>query len=92
MEARLLAHRKEIRTDGSIIEIVIWQLPEPVPPCKHGYKYRLAYVVNGVCVIRYDNERDKGDHQHVGKVESDYQFTDLNRLLTDFRSDVESWK
>ncbi len=30
----------------------------------HGFKYRLAYVVDGVCVVRYDNEVDKGDHRH----------------------------
>ena len=28
----------------------------------HGFKYRLAFVVNGVCVLRYDNEAGKGDH------------------------------
>jgi len=25
-----------------IFEIVIWQLPEPVPPSEHPYKYRLV--------------------------------------------------
>ena len=92
MEAKPLAHRKEIRSDGSILEIVIWQIPEPISPCKHSYKYRLAYVVGGVCVVRYDNELGKGDHRHVGSIESNYLFTDLNRLLADFRSDVEGWK
>ena len=32
----------------------------------HDYKYALAYVVAGQCVIRYDNEAGKGDHKHFG--------------------------
>lgn len=41
MTAKLLARAKEIRDDGSIVEIVIWELPEPLPPSPHRYKYRL---------------------------------------------------
>ena len=25
----------------------------------HQFKYRLAYIVDGICVVRYDNERKK---------------------------------
>jgi hypothetical protein len=35
MKARLLARSKEVRDDGSIVEVVIWQLPEPLPPSTH---------------------------------------------------------
>ena len=28
-------------------------------------KYRLALVVDGLCVLRYDNETGKGDHRHI---------------------------
>lgn len=92
MKAHSITHRKELRDDGSIVEIAIWQLPEPLPPCAHSYKYRLAYVVGGVCVVRYDNERGKGDHRHIGGNEMPYRFVDLARLLADFRRDVEGWK
>ena len=34
----------------------------------HPFKYRLAFIVNGKCILRYDNERGKGDHRHM-KVE-----------------------
>ena len=37
-------------------ELVVWEVPEPVSGSQHNYKYRLAYVVNGVCRVRYDNE------------------------------------
>jgi hypothetical protein len=43
MQARLIAKAKEVRDDGSIVEIGIWQVPTPVLPCRHSYKYRLYY-------------------------------------------------
>ncbi len=92
MKARALVHRKEVRTDGSIVEIVVWQLAEALAPCEHRYKYRLAYVENGQCEVRYDNERGKGDHRHIGGVENDYRFVSLAQLLADFRNDVENRK
>lgn len=92
MRARPITCRKEVRDDGSIVEIAIWQLPEPLPPCAHRYKYRLAFVVDGVCVVRYDNERGKGDHRHIVGKETPYSFTELERLLADFRLDMENWK
>jgi hypothetical protein len=49
-------------------------------------------VVDGICVVRYDNERGKGDHRHIGGGEMPYRFADLAGLLVDFRRDVEDWK
>jgi hypothetical protein len=34
-------------------------------------------VVDGVCVLRYDNEAGKGDHKHIGTVETAYVFESL---------------
>jgi len=92
MRATAVARVKEVRDDGSIIEIVIWQLPEPVPPCTHRYKYRLFFGAAGVCHVRYDNERGKGDHRHLGNDEQDYVFTTIECLIDDFRNDVEEWE
>jgi hypothetical protein len=91
MRAVLLAHTKEVRDDGSIVEIVIWELPEPLPPSTHRYKYRLFYGRAGAAHVRYDNERGTGDHRHVGEEEHDYVFTTLERLLDDFERDIENW-
>ena len=91
MRATPIATLKESRDDGSIIEIVVWQVPKSVPPSKHAYKYRLYFGKDGTCRVRYDNERGKGDHKHVGEVEKDYIFESLEKLLADFRSDVENW-
>lgn len=51
------------------MELVIWRVPDPVRGSAHGLEYRLALVVDGVCVLRYDNEAGKGDHKHVGERE-----------------------
>jgi hypothetical protein len=90
MKAHALVRRKEVRADGSIVEVVVWQVAEPLAPCEHHYKYRLAYVENGRCVVRYDNELGKGDHRHIDGVENEYRFLSLAQLLADFRDDVEN--
>lgn len=53
--------------DGAFAELVAWQVPKPVRGSSYNFKYRFAFVVDGVCVLRYDNEAGKGDHGHVGK-------------------------
>lgn len=75
---------------AGIVEIAIWRVPVPVTPCQHHYKYRLVYVADGVRVVGYDNERGKGDHRHLGAVESPYQFVNIENLLVDFWQDVEN--
>ena len=89
--AVLVAQAKEVRDDGSIIEIVVWELSEPLAPSTHRYKYRLYYGAAGIGRVRYDNERGKGDHRHLGDREDDYVFTTLDQLLADFESDVNAW-
>ncbi len=39
--------------------------------------------------VRFDNERGKGDHRHVGTEEFYYNFVDLFKLLQDFYTEVE---
>jgi hypothetical protein len=65
----LVEERRDIAEDR-FIELVVWQVPQPVRASTHLFKYRLAFVINGLCVLRYDNEAGKGDHRHVGSVES----------------------
>jgi hypothetical protein len=91
MGAIQLVNRREIVAADAFIEVVIWRLPRPTPPCDHRYKYRLAYVVREVCVIRYDNERGKGDQRHVDGREREYVFRDIEKLIEDFRADIRRW-
>lgn len=73
----------------TFVEIVVWRLPRPLRGSTHRFKYRLALVSNGVCVLRYDNEAGKGDHLHLRDSERPYTFTDPEALLADFWNDVE---
>jgi hypothetical protein len=91
-KAKLLARTKEVRDDGSMVEVVIWELPEAVPPSTHSFKYRLFYGVDGACRVRYDNERGKGDNRHLGDKEVDYVFVSIDQLLDDFERDIEYWR
>ena len=91
IKAVLLARAKDIRSDGSIVEVVVWQLPEPLQPSTHSFKYRLYYGAGGVSRVRYDNERGKGDHRHIGEQEEDCDFTTVERLLDDFERDIANW-
>ncbi len=72
--------------------MTIWRLPDPVAAGGHGFKYRLAFVVDGVCVLRFDNEAGKGDHKHVGTEEVPYAFGSLAQLVRDFWDEIEQWR
>ena len=91
MKAIPLARSKEVRDDGCIVEVVIWELPEPLPPSQHRYKYRLFYGRPGEERIRYDNERGEGDHRHLAGLETEYKFESIDKLLDDFERDIEDW-
>jgi Family of unknown function (DUF6516) len=88
VKAIQLVRRRLEYADDRFAEIVVWKLDRAVPGSKHLYKYRLAYVVNEECVIRYDNESGKGDHKHFGDREFEYVFTSIETLLTDFENEV----
>ena len=89
MAAQLITAIKNINPDGSILEIVIWKVPKPVPPTEHGYKYRAVYVVDGVRIVGFDNERGKGDHCHIDGKELPYAFKGVDQLLEDIIAAVE---
>ena len=88
MKATLIISRRIKISDRSFVELRVWQTPSPVPGSAHGYKYSLAYVVDEICVLRYDNEAGKGDHRHEGSMETPYAFTTLDALVDDFWADV----
>lgn len=89
MKAKLLYYEKYIYIDGSIREMVLWQLPKKSDDKPHGFKYRLYYgLPDGRCLVRYDNEKGKGDHRHTINREEPYQFKNVERLVADFLSDI----
>ncbi len=92
MNAKLMLDERHTLSEISFVEMVVWRLPSPPSGSRHGFKYRLALVVNGRCVLRYDNEAGKGDHKHEGNKEIPYVFTTPQTLLDDFWRDVDNWR
>jgi len=91
-KARELFNRCVPFTEQAFAELVLWEIPESLSGSKHGYKYRLAFVVAGVCVLRYDNEAGKGDHRHVKGKELKYRFVSVDKLVAYFFEDVKRWR
>ena len=91
MKATELLRTRVALSDDAFAELVLWRVPTPVSGSSHAFKYRLAYVVNGRCVVRYDNESGKGDHRHVGARERSYVFESPEKLLADFQADIARW-
>ena len=89
MKTRRIFFDKAVLPDNSVVEMTIWQLPKPSTERPHGLKYSLFYGRDGLRIVGYDNERGKGDHKHLGEMESRYRFVNVEKLLTDFLSDVE---
>ncbi|MDR2874802.1 MAG: DUF6516 family protein [Methylobacillus sp.] len=88
-KASLLQKERFKLSESAFAEVVIWQLEVPLAGSRHSYKYRLAYVVDEVCELRYDNEIGKGDHKHESGCEIAYTFTTLAQLEADFWADID---
>jgi hypothetical protein len=89
MPAEPLLDERHVLSESAFVELVIWRVSPPVRGSRHEYRYRLALVVNGECVLRYDNEAGKGDHRHLRDKQHEYCFKSTEQLLVDFWSDVE---
>lgn len=88
-KATLLFRYKQALPGGKIVEVVVWHLSESLPGSDHLFKYRLYYgLTDGTCLVRYDNERGKGDHKHIEGQELAYRFRDVDTLQADFRADI----
>jgi hypothetical protein len=92
MKAELMLNERHIISKDVFVEMVVWPLPSPLPRSHHAFKYRLALVVKGSCVLRYDNEAGKGDHKHMGEKDRPYAFTTPQKLLDDFWKVADHWR
>ena len=91
MKAALLVRTRIIYSETTFAELVLWRVPQPVAGSVHPYKYRLAFVVRGACVLRFDNEAGKGDHRHFEGEEKAYHFTNPDQLIADFQRAIARW-
>jgi hypothetical protein len=92
MKATLLFQQKYELDDGSTVEMVLWDVPQPVEGSVHRFKYRLYLGKDGKRIVGYDNERGKGDHRHFRGREATYRFTTPEQLMADFLADVEAMR
>jgi Family of unknown function (DUF6516) len=92
MPATLLLRERRVLGDGRFAEIAIWRVPSAARGSPHVFKYRLAFVVDGVCVLRFDNESGKGDHKHIREREMPYEFQGPDRLVDDFWAEIVNWR
>lgn len=91
MKAVELICSRILYSEFAFAELALWRLPKPLEGSSHKFKYRLAYVVRGECVLRYDNETCKGDHRHFDGKESAYVFTTPQKLVADYQNDIVRW-
>ena len=89
MKATRIFYDKAVLPDDAIVEMTIWQLPKPSSERTHGLKYSLFYGRDGVRIVGSDNERGKGDHKHLGEMETRYRFVSVEKLVAEFLADVE---
>jgi hypothetical protein len=88
MKGELLYREKQTR-EGYIREMVVWRLQRPVPGCRHLFKYRFFFGTDtGKCIVRYDNERGKGDHKHLEGIEIPFLFRSLETSFIEFLDDI----
>ena len=89
MKAARIFYDRAVLADGAIVEMTIWQLPHVTAQRPHGLKYSLFYGREGKRIVGYDNELGKGDHKHIGDVETRYRFLSVEKMVADFLVDVE---
>ncbi len=92
MNAELMIKERIVLSKDTFAEIVVWFVSPALHGSTHGFKYRLVLVINNKCVLRYDNETNKGDHKHIEDCEQSYTFTTIEDLLSDFWVDVDNWR
>jgi hypothetical protein len=67
MIAKSMLYEHHILSDNAFVEMVVSSLPAPASKSPYNFKYRLALVVKGNCVLRYDNEPAIGYHTAILK-------------------------
>lgn len=87
--AVLIQNRRLNLHGGWIIQIRVWKLPATSEERPHGLKYSLFFGRDGERIVGYDNERGKGDHRHYRRRQEPYAFTSMEKLVSDFWSDVK---
>ena len=89
MKVSLIIDFKDVTTEGEIIQMRVWRVPQPVASSGHHFKYRLFCGQTDRRHIGFDNERGKGDHYHIDDIELAYPFITLEKRIEDFIAAVD---
>lgn len=90
-KGKLVLHTRYVDEQGGLVEMKVYDVPR-TSATPHGFKYSLVYIRNGTRLVGYDNHERKGDHRHSHAATSPYVFTTIERLIEDFRRDVQAVK
>lgn len=90
-KAKLVLHTRYVDDQGGLVEMKAYDVPK-TSTTPHGFKYSLVYVRNGQRLVGYDNHEHRSDHRHFHTATTPYAFTTIERLIEDFRRDVEAIK
>lgn len=52
VNARSVLDERIVLTETAFVELVVWEVPSPVRASEHLFKYRLALISDGQCIIR----------------------------------------
>jgi hypothetical protein len=88
MKAELIFHRRNVESNGDIVEMKMWRVPVSKER-PQGVKYSLVYIKGGERIVGYDNAEGKGHHRHYKGKEGLYSFHGVEVLINDFYKDVE---
>jgi hypothetical protein len=90
MGSKRILYRKVVDEEGNVLETAIWRVPVSAK-APDGVRYRLAFIPAGMRepAVLYDNHHPKGHHRHVEGVQEPYRFETVDKLVRDFKADVE---
>lgn len=77
------------RDPDFILEMKAWEVPvsDHYP---HGISYRFWFGRPGETLLLYDVHHGKPYHVHIGGLELEYEFVDLDTLIRDFLEHSEA--
>ena len=87
--AYLIEKEKRVFGESEFVEIKIYEV-ENSRLFPEGIKYSMVFVKNGICLLRYDNERNKGHHKHISGKESGIEFKGVEQLKKSFYEEVNA--
>lgn len=84
----LVLHDKVLLKGSIIVETKIWKIRDK-KRYPDGLKYSLFAVFQEEILVGYDNHYPKGHHKHMDGQESEYEFSTLEKLRNNFKTDLE---